>query len=126
MKRWRSEPRHCCAAAAAGLIIIHIPASMRIRSPQCGDITPAMNPCSAKLKWAFLCLACVSLASCAAKTAGEHLADMPHWMGGEPAGVPPRRGTPEYDAWMAARAQEAARPKTDQTKTDQTKTDQAK
>ena len=28
-------------------------------------------------------------------------------------GVPPRRGTPEYDAWMAARAQEAARPKTE-------------
>jgi hypothetical protein len=43
---------------------------------------------------------------------------MPHWMGGEPAGVPPRRGTPEYDAWMAARASDAARPKTDN-KTDQ-------
>jgi len=36
--------------------------------------------------------------------------------------VPPRRGTPEYDAWMAARAQEAARPKSDQAK----KTDQPK
>jgi hypothetical protein len=60
------------------------------------------------------------------QTAGEHLADMPHWMGGEPAGVPPRRGTPEYDAWMAARAQEAARPKTDQPKTDQPKTDQTR
>jgi hypothetical protein len=44
---------------------------------------------------------------------------MPHWMGGEPAGVPPRRGTPEYDAWMAARAEEAARLKTDPPKTDQ-------
>jgi hypothetical protein len=44
------------------------------------------------------------------------MADMPHWMGGEPAGVPPRRGTPEYDAWMGARAQEAARPKADQSK----------
>jgi hypothetical protein len=43
-------------------------------------------------------------------------------MGGEPAGVPPRRGTPEYDAWTAARAQEAARLKTDQpTKSDQPK-----
>jgi hypothetical protein len=51
---------------------------------------------------------------------------MPHWMGGEPAGVPPRRGTPEYDAWMAARAQEAARPKTDQPKSDPTKTNQPK
>jgi hypothetical protein len=48
------------------------------------------------------------------------MADMPHWMGGLPAGVPPRRGTPEYDAWMAARAEEAAKPKTNQ-KTDQDK-----
>jgi hypothetical protein len=39
------------------------------------------------------------------------MADLPHWMGGEPDGVPPRRGTPEYDAWMAARAQEASTPK---------------
>src|ERR1700681_342176 len=77
-------------------------------------------------RWAPLCLACVLLSSCAGQTAGEHLADMPHWMGGEPAGVPPRRGTPEYDAWMAARAQEAARPKTDQPKIDQPKTDQPK
>jgi hypothetical protein len=69
-------------------------------------------------KWAFLGLACLLLSSCAAQTAGERLADMPHWMGGLPAGVPPRRGTPEYDAWMAARAEEAAKPKTDQ-KTDQ-------
>jgi hypothetical protein len=76
--------------------------------------------------WALLCLACVLLSSCAGQTAGEHLADMPHWMGGEPAGVPPRRGTPEYDAWMAARAQEAARPKTDQPKTDQSKAGQSK
>ena len=52
------------------------------------------------------------LTSCAGQTAGERLADMPQWMGGIPPGVPPRRGTPEYDAWMAARAQEAAKPKT--------------
>jgi hypothetical protein len=84
------------------------------------------SPNHAWALWAFLCLACVLLSSCARQTAGEHLADMPHWMGGEPAGVPPRRGTPEYDAWMAARAQEAARPKTDQPKTDQSKTDQSK
>jgi hypothetical protein len=76
--------------------------------------------------WASLCLACVLLSSCAGQTAGERLADMPHWMGGEPAGVPPRRGTPEYESWMAARAQEAARSKTDQAKTDQSKTDQSK
>jgi hypothetical protein len=75
-----------------------------------------MKPFSPALKWALLGLACMALSSCAGKTAGERLADMPHWMGGEPAGVPPRRGTPEYDAWMAARAQEAARPKVDQAK----------
>jgi hypothetical protein len=79
-----------------------------------------MNNSSPVLKWAFLCLACLSLSSCAGRTAGERMADMPHWMGGEPADVPPRRGTPEYDAWVAARAKDAARPKIDQVdKTDQ-------
>ena len=72
-----------------------------------------MSRCFPKTKLALLCLACISLSSCAGKTAGERIADMPHWMGGEPDGVPPRRGTPEYEAWAAARAQEAARPKTD-------------
>jgi hypothetical protein len=65
----------------------------------------------------LLCLACLSLVSCAGgPTAGERIADMPQWMGGLPAGVPPRRGTPEYEAWAAARAEEAARPKTPQAK----------
>ena len=69
------------------------------------------------LTCALLCLAGLLLPSCAGgKTAGERMADMPQWMGGMPAGVPPRRGTPEYDAWMAARAQEAARPKAEQAK----------
>jgi hypothetical protein len=77
---------------------------------------PEMNRSFPKLKSALLCLACVALSSCAGQTAGERLADMPHWMGGEPADVPPRRGTPQYDAWMVARAQEAARTKTDQPK----------
>jgi len=80
-----------------------------------------MNRSRLKLEWAVLGLTCVFLPSCAGRTAGEHMADMPHWLGGEPPGVPPRRGTPEYDAWIAARAQEAARPKTDQPKTDQPK-----
>jgi len=31
-----------------------------------------------------------------------------------PADAPPRRGTPEYDEMMAKRAQDAARPKTEQ------------
>jgi hypothetical protein len=74
-----------------------------------------------KLEWALLCLTCIFLSSCAGRTAGERMADMPHWIGGEPPGVPPRRATPEYDAWTAARAQEAARQKTDQAKTDQPK-----
>jgi hypothetical protein len=81
---------------------------------------------SMKLECALLALACVLLASCAGRTAGEGLADLPHWMGGLPAGVPPRTGTPEYDAWMAARAEEAARPKNDPAKSDSTKTDQPK
>jgi hypothetical protein len=72
---------------------------------------------TAGIKSAFLCLACLSLSSCAGgRTAGQRIADMPHWMGGLPAGAPPRRGTPEYDEMMAKRAQEAARPKTDQPK----------
>jgi hypothetical protein len=81
-----------------------------------------MNRSSLSLTSALLCLACALLSSCAGQTAGEHLADLPHWMGGEPADVPPRPGSPQYDAWMAARAQEAARPKNaDQPKTDQPK-----
>ena len=83
-----------------------------------------MNHSTPKIKPALLCFACLLLSACAGKTPGEHIADMPHWMGGEPAGVPPRRGTPEYDAWKAARAEDAVRPKTDQTKTDQPRTDQ--
>jgi hypothetical protein len=64
---------------------------------------------------AFVCLACLSLSSCTSgRTTGEHVADMPHWMGGLPADAPPRRGTPEYDEFMAKRAQEAARPKIEQ------------
>jgi hypothetical protein len=73
---------------------------------------------SAALNFACVCLAWVTLSSCTGgRTAGEHIADdMPHWMGGLPADAPPRRGTPEYDEFMAKRAQEAARPKTDQPK----------
>jgi hypothetical protein len=78
-----------------------------------------MNFVSRIAKSAVLCLACASLISCAGPTAGERMADLPQWLGGEPPGVPPRRGTPEYAAWAAARAEEAARPKTDQAKTDQ-------
>ena len=34
--------------------------------------------------------------------------NVPTFMGGMPKGVPPRRGTPEYDAWMKKRAEDAA------------------
>jgi hypothetical protein len=50
------------------------------------------------IKSALLGLACLWLPDCAGgRTAGEHIADIPHWMGGLPADAPPRRGTPEYD-----------------------------
>jgi hypothetical protein len=66
------------------------------------------------IKFAVLC-ACLWLPGCAGgRTVGEHIADMPPWLGGLPADAPPRRGSPEYDAWMAKRAQEAERPKTEQ------------
>ena len=43
---------------------------------------------------------------------GETAADtLPSWLSGLPKDAPPRRGTPEYDAWMTQRAEEAARPK---------------
>ena len=86
-----------------------------------------MSRPSQQITPALLCLACLLLLSaCAGRTAGERIADMPHWMGGEPEGVPPRQGTREYDAWMAARAREAARPKIDPSKTDQSKSGQSK
>jgi hypothetical protein len=57
----------------------------------------------------ILCALFLMVSACAS---GPHVADMPHWMGGLPPGAPPRPATPEYDAWQAERAREAARPKT--------------
>jgi hypothetical protein len=34
-------------------------------------------------------------------TGSNPVADMPAWMGGLPADVPPRPGTPAYEAWQA-------------------------
>ena len=74
-----------------------------------------MNTATTTIKSALLGLVCLWLPDCAGgRSPGEHIADMPHWMGRLPADAPPRRGTPEYDALMAKRAQEAARPKTEQ------------
>jgi|SRR5258706_16237266 len=63
------------------------------------------------IKSAFLCLTVLSLPSCSSVHVGDFI---PHAIGGLPADTPPRRGTPEYDAWWAKRAEEAARPKTEQ------------
>jgi hypothetical protein len=57
----------------------------------------------------FLFLIANLVAGCA--TSSNPVADMPSWMGGLPAGAPPRPGTPAYEAWQAERAKEAARPK---------------
>jgi hypothetical protein len=78
-----------------------------------------------KLRCLVLCLSGLSLSSCAnTQTTGERMGalgatmgDMPQWLGGEPAGLPPRPGTPGYDAWIAARTKEAARPKNTDPKT---------
>ena len=52
------------------------------------------------------------LVSCASgQHTGQAIDAIPHWIGGEPEGIPPRRGTPEYDAWAAKRSEEALRPK---------------
>jgi hypothetical protein len=101
-----------------------VPSSLR-HLPALPTSPPLLRSAIAALRWhqrpmnrpfqkfgaVLVGLACMLLMSCAGKTPGEQLADMPHWIGGEPEGVPPRRGTPEYDSWMAARAEEAARPK---------------
>lgn len=64
----------------------------------------------ALLLCANLLSACVSSDTASKVSAG--IADsLPVWAGGEPRDAPPRPGTPEYDAWMAERTKEAARPK---------------
>jgi hypothetical protein len=54
---------------------------------------------------------CLPLMSCASErqTTARIVDAVPTWLGGEPEGLPPRSGTLEYDAWMAKRAEEAAR-----------------
>jgi len=58
----------------------------------------------------FALMLFVPLSGCASSGTNV-LADAPAWLGGEPAGVPPRPGTPEYEAWQAQRAQDAIRPR---------------
>jgi hypothetical protein len=85
------------------------------RIPLAGDCLSEMSRHQIAIKSVILGLAALSLSACASsRTPGEHIADMPHWMGGLPANAPPRRNSPEFDEWMAKRAQEAARPKIEQ------------
>jgi hypothetical protein len=72
---------------------------------------PEMNRVANPIQSAFFCLAVLSLPSCSSVHVGDFI---PHAIDGLPSDTPPRRGTPEYDAWMAKRAEEAARPKTEQ------------
>lgn len=65
----------------------------------------AMRLSVAKLVLATI--ACMMLSSCAS-TGGVVADSVPTWLGGMPKDVPPRRGTPEYDAWQKKRAEEAA------------------
>jgi hypothetical protein len=58
-------------------------------------------------------LPALALTSCAAGPVkmpdpGPMIDYIPHWIGGEPEGIPPRPGTPEYEAWQAKRAKDAA------------------
>ena len=59
-----------------------------------------------------LIIASTFLSSCSGVSGGGVIADhTPEWLGGMPKGVPPRPGTPEYDAFMKAQQAEANRDK---------------
>jgi hypothetical protein len=52
-----------------------------------------------------------SLAGCASVNIGATVGDyLPQWAGGLPPDVPPRRGTPEYDAYMQERERKRLEP----------------
>jgi hypothetical protein len=55
-----------------------------------------------------LVIAATALASCTGKNMGDY---MPVWAGGLPKDVPPRPGSPEYDAFRQKLETEAARDK---------------
>ena len=56
----------------------------------------------------LLLLSAVSMLTSCAPVSAVVADNVPTWMGGMPKGVPPRRGTPEYDEWMKKRAEDAA------------------
>jgi hypothetical protein len=60
-----------------------------------------------------LALAGLALCGCASineKVTSGVVDSIPHWAGGLPEGVPPRRGTPEYDAYMQERERKRLEP----------------
>jgi hypothetical protein len=64
---------------------------------------------STRLAW----LPALALTSCATGPTkmpdpGPMIDHIPHWLGGEPEGIPPRPGTPEYEARQTKRAKDAA------------------
>ena len=56
----------------------------------------------------LLLLSAVSMLTSCAPVSAVVADNVPTWIGGMPKGVPPRRGTPEYDEWMKKRAEDAA------------------
>ena len=56
----------------------------------------------------LLLLSAVSMLTSCAPVSAVVADNMPMFLGGLPKDVPPRRGTPEYDAWMKKRAEDAA------------------
>ena len=64
----------------------------------------------------LVCLA-LTTASCAATIADN----LPVWAGGEPAGIPPRPGTPEYEAYRQQLMRPPASPSDDKGQTGATK-----
>lgn len=61
------------------------------------------------LTLAALCLGLI-LGACSSQFAGSVADHWPHWAGGEPAGVPPRPGSPGYQDYIAHRQAEGALP----------------
>ena len=76
-----------------------------------------------KLRLLVIVLGSLLLVGCASPENTANMSNritdsVPRWLGGEPDGIPPRRGTPEYEARQADRAKEAARDKSGDKKTD--------
>jgi hypothetical protein len=71
-----------------------------------------LTPRHLTLLLAATLLAC-GLGGCASineKVTNGVVDSIPQWAGGLPAGVPPRRGTPEYDAYMQERERKRLEP----------------